>query len=95
MVEGSQGDGVDGHVVLPHEVGQLLPRHHLVLLGQLVHGDQLIAGRQRGLGRGVEWGAGVKRRGVGGARPRRGHGQRGHLGRPPGRDWPAAVRLGG
>ena len=61
VLEGSQGDGVNGHVVLPHEVGQLLPRHHLVILGQLVHGDQLVAGGQRRLRRGVEWSAGVKR----------------------------------
>ena len=61
VLKGSQGNGVNGHVVLPHEVGQLLPRHHLVILCQLVHGDQLVAGGQRRLRCGVEWSAGVKR----------------------------------
>ena len=52
------------HVVFPHEVRQVLPGHHLVLLSQLVHRHQLVAGRQWGLRGGVERSVRVERGGV-------------------------------
>lgn len=72
-MEGSQGDGVQRHVVLLHELRQLLPGHHLMVISELVHWDQFIPWWQRGLRSAVEWSVGVQRRAVGGCRGRSGH----------------------